>query len=343
MATLMWRGEYCGVYINLTLARFISYDRYGVPYFKDTTPSWSTRGKLRNQLLPLLVDMYGIGCLNNITSLAAESDEAKELVHRSVYEPFLSSVRKFPTGLIVHVMAYKDQPISFWREMLKELMHSMSMSMVREKAVMNFVERLQREVPRTNIWLELRKGFNTFLDSNGDLLIFRDKVLQIEGGYRLSTKQGKDDSEIANSSLLPGVDAIRLEDGDNIALSIGETVQLDTWRVGCEIFDSTHSCYDGLVTEAKEAHILPTPRELLEGGKFSYLLPPLCVQDGRVLLKRHQSSSRPPIRVTALHGMDSKLRLGLPFLIPLPSAYAEEISRNVPATHIVRLTYSYIF
>ena len=27
---------------------------YGVPYFKDSTPKWSTRGKLRNQLLPLL-------------------------------------------------------------------------------------------------------------------------------------------------------------------------------------------------------------------------------------------------------------------------------------------------
>jgi tRNA(Ile)-lysidine synthase TilS/MesJ len=25
---------------------------YGVPYFLDTTPTWSTRGKLRNHLVP---------------------------------------------------------------------------------------------------------------------------------------------------------------------------------------------------------------------------------------------------------------------------------------------------
>ena len=25
--------------------------KYGVPYFKDSTPSWSTRGKLRNNLV----------------------------------------------------------------------------------------------------------------------------------------------------------------------------------------------------------------------------------------------------------------------------------------------------
>jgi tRNA(Ile)-lysidine synthase TilS/MesJ len=28
--------------------------RYGVPYFRDTTPDWSTRGKLRNRLVGLV-------------------------------------------------------------------------------------------------------------------------------------------------------------------------------------------------------------------------------------------------------------------------------------------------
>ncbi|KAJ8530351.1 hypothetical protein ON010_g14562 [Phytophthora cinnamomi] len=41
--------------------------RYGIPYFKDTTPKWSTRGKLRNHLVPLLRDMYGDGFLNNLS------------------------------------------------------------------------------------------------------------------------------------------------------------------------------------------------------------------------------------------------------------------------------------
>ena len=32
--------------------------RYGIPYFRDTTPTWSTRGKLRSQLLPLLARAF---------------------------------------------------------------------------------------------------------------------------------------------------------------------------------------------------------------------------------------------------------------------------------------------
>ena len=63
--------------------------RYGVPYFLDTTPSWSTRGKLRTQLVPLLLEMYGEGCLRNLTTLARASDELHDTMHESVYSPFL--------------------------------------------------------------------------------------------------------------------------------------------------------------------------------------------------------------------------------------------------------------
>lgn len=63
--------------------------QYGVPYFKDSTPSWSTRGKLRNQLLPLLVEIYGEGCLRNLSNLAMESDQTQILVHTNLYQPFL--------------------------------------------------------------------------------------------------------------------------------------------------------------------------------------------------------------------------------------------------------------
>ena len=78
---------------------------FGVPYFKgicsyiyiailycfviDTTPSWSTRGKLRNQLLPLLKEMYGTGCTANLRQLAFMSDELNVTVQKCLYQPIL--------------------------------------------------------------------------------------------------------------------------------------------------------------------------------------------------------------------------------------------------------------
>ena len=66
-----------------------------MPYFKDTTPTWSTRGKLRNHLIPLLTSMYGAGCLHNLSTLAHTSDELRATVPENIYQPFLEYVHSY--------------------------------------------------------------------------------------------------------------------------------------------------------------------------------------------------------------------------------------------------------
>ena len=61
--------------------------QFGVPYFKDTTPEWSTRGKLRNQVMPSLTKTYGnIG--EKLTNISQESDELCKLLNDLVFNPF---------------------------------------------------------------------------------------------------------------------------------------------------------------------------------------------------------------------------------------------------------------
>lgn len=87
-----------------------------MPYFKDSTPSWSTRGKLRRQLLPLLLDMYGDGCLRNLSSLARDSDEAHQMVTRTVYSPFFEyvlSLRVYPSSFKNMIHEKRDGSNSF--------------------------------------------------------------------------------------------------------------------------------------------------------------------------------------------------------------------------------------
>ena len=67
---------------------------FGVPYFKDTTPHWSTRGKLRNRLLPLLEEIYGEGCLTNLSNLAVESDECRALLQKVSFGPFMEQIQR---------------------------------------------------------------------------------------------------------------------------------------------------------------------------------------------------------------------------------------------------------
>lgn len=103
-------------------------------------------------------------------------DTATQLI--LVFFVCCSSIKRFPCGLSVDILPYRWQPQCFWREALKQLMHSMGMGMIRDKAVSNFVERIQRSSGTLQSgWLELRKGFHTLLKSDGVLIVIRDGCL----------------------------------------------------------------------------------------------------------------------------------------------------------------------
>ncbi|RLN58049.1 hypothetical protein BBP00_00007212 [Phytophthora kernoviae] len=163
--------------------------RYGVPYFKDTTPKWSTRGKLRNHLVPLLRDMYGDGFLNNLSALGEESTQCAELVDSQVLAPIMRSVGTSEAAVWVDCGLLTDQPFFVWKEVFRQVCHSiMGNSMVREKPLQELIQKLERlesgptgkakhknKDAEVGSWITLKKGNRSFLTKDKQLIIFRDR------------------------------------------------------------------------------------------------------------------------------------------------------------------------
>jgi tRNA(Ile)-lysidine synthetase-like protein len=145
--------------------------KFGIPYFKDTTPHWSTRGKLRNQLLPLLEDIYGDGSMNNLSNLAVESDECRSLLQKSMIGPFLESIVRKPLGIIMETDPWKNQPVFFWKVVLREALHSASLGMFSDKSVLAFLERIKAKKLKS-AWLQCRKDYGVYLKEDGKVLVF---------------------------------------------------------------------------------------------------------------------------------------------------------------------------
>lgn len=116
--------------------------KYGVPYFKDTTPSWSTRGKLRNKLIPLLEELYGDGCLSNLATLAQESDQARDLFNKTALQPFMQKAVYYPMGVIFCTTEFACQGSYFWKIVLRELLHSIGLGMFSDKSTESFLKRI---------------------------------------------------------------------------------------------------------------------------------------------------------------------------------------------------------
>ena len=145
---------------------------FGVPYFKDTTPHWSTRGKLRNKLLPLLAEIYGEGSMDNLSTLATESDEARELLNKAVLAPFLDQVERKPMGITFATKPWKEQGLFFWKFVLRKALHSAGLGMFSEKSVIAFLERVQADKVKAG-WLQCRRDYAVYLqEEEGRVFVF---------------------------------------------------------------------------------------------------------------------------------------------------------------------------
>ena len=126
---------------------------YNVPYFKDTTPDWSNRGKLRRQIFPLMSEVYGNKFLTNFTTISKESSEWREFIINHIINPFIkenitilcNSVHnsKLPINnshvshFLVTIKRYNNYPSCLWDIILKRINIVIS-----KKAVDNFTEKL---------------------------------------------------------------------------------------------------------------------------------------------------------------------------------------------------------
>jgi len=178
----------------LTLEKTHIYDyshTFGVPYFKDTTPHWSTRGKLRNRLLPLLEEIYGEGSMDHLSSLAEESDDAKALVQQTVLEPFMKQVKRSPMGIAFDTSSWKDNGLFFWKFVLRQVLHSAGFGMFSDKSVESFLDRVGAEKVREG-WLQCRKDYAVFLQQDGRVFVFYPKSFPFGNGRKKAQYDGEE-------------------------------------------------------------------------------------------------------------------------------------------------------
>ena len=171
----------------LSLEKACIYDyahAFGVPYFKDTTPRWSTRGKLRRRLLPLLEEMYGEGSVrDNLSALGDDSDAARALLQRAVVAPFEERVARHPMGVSFHTAPWKDCGLFFWKFVLRKVLHSAGLGMFSDKSVESFLTGIEA----TNVkkrWLQCRKDYAVFLQQDGRVFVFYPNSFPLGNGQK---------------------------------------------------------------------------------------------------------------------------------------------------------------
>lgn len=266
---------------------------YGVPYFKDTTPHWSTRGKLRNKLLPLLEEIYGEGSMGHLSNLAVESDQWRDLVFSDTLRPFLDSVTHTSMGLFFPTHSWLSKPLLFWKDVLREVLHSASLGMFSDKSVTELLKRMRclHSLSHRGGWLTCRKDYGVYLREDGFLFIFKPS----------SFPWRKSDSYCLADAVL----------------QIGEAKKVGPWRITAEMIESDSMARD------KKSSLLKMPamksmEHLIQGHIVYYLEVPMAVDNKPLPLIFMQFSNT--TRPLAWKRSDKKVQETLPLVGVDPTA-----------------------
>ena len=112
-----------------------------VPYFKDTTPLWSIRGKYRNNVYKNLEYTFGENVKSNLISLAKQSDEWNELIMKQLIQPFLDKVKHNSTNNCIEfdIKNYLNYPLCFWNVVFAKLFYQYNKNCPSRKGILTFM------------------------------------------------------------------------------------------------------------------------------------------------------------------------------------------------------------
>lgn len=131
-------------------------EKYQVPYFKDTTPDWSVRGKYRNKIYPIIQDAFSENVKSNLIGLSVQSYEWNELITKEIMAPFMKEVKfnfeKNSNFVEFDIINYKNHPLCFWNVVFMNIFNKYGYSCPSRKGIQTFMNNIIKESPHnTNI------------------------------------------------------------------------------------------------------------------------------------------------------------------------------------------------
>lgn len=96
-------------------------ENFGIPYLKNTTPSWSNRGKFREKFYSATHQQFGEVVDKNIVMVANIIKSQYEMINRLVYKPILESFDNNKLDITMAIQANLD--ISGWTYIIEQVCH----------------------------------------------------------------------------------------------------------------------------------------------------------------------------------------------------------------------------
>lgn len=117
---------------------------HGIPYFKDTTPTWSVRGRLRNSLFKSFKEIYE-NYDHALYNLATECSTWGDVVQEHIIEPMYAQVYIRLYDIYIPRKIFYKMGFPIWKRFFTYLFHKNNCSMISNKSLSELYDRCNTE------------------------------------------------------------------------------------------------------------------------------------------------------------------------------------------------------
>lgn len=118
---------------------------YQVPYFKDTTPAWSIRGKYRNEIYPKIEDAFTPNVKENLIGISKQSLDWNNLIQSQMIQPFMNKIVYSKNKVNFNVESYVSYPLCFWNIIFMNIFYEFNNKSPSRKSIQNFINTIQEK------------------------------------------------------------------------------------------------------------------------------------------------------------------------------------------------------
>lgn len=142
----------------LPFKKQIIYDfahKYDIPYFLDTTPKWSNRGKMRNEIFPLLDDVFGASWRDNIKQIGNQSNQWGSIINTNILTPLYNQVsfhsvyiNDEPVKKYISIPVNKEQPDFIYYYVIMNSLHAIGEKMIKKTSIERVIQLIHKNVSK---------------------------------------------------------------------------------------------------------------------------------------------------------------------------------------------------
>lgn len=144
-----------------------------VPYFKNTTPTWSNRYKIREQLLPLLQEIYGKNVDQKIIETAKKGERWATVIDVTTFKPFHEKTIISNTDDSIEIeinnvnsLLIYNTDVEVWYAYLTAVFNKVGQPQLSFKAVIMLLDKVMRMNISSVCRLDLKNTVDTVVIDN---------------------------------------------------------------------------------------------------------------------------------------------------------------------------------